>query len=246
MLIRLSVVWLSVLLPTLVFADLPILNVATSDYPPYEFLEDGEVRGTDTQTVRRVLSEMGYRPEIRVLPWARAEASARAGTSDMLYSLTYSRDRARYYHFTDPISKARDVFFKLRGRDLEWQELNDLAGLTIGLSAAYSYDPEFMDWLSAGNARVTRISQESPELTGLRMVAFGRVDLFICEQSVCHHLIENQISRYPELAMVTAMAGTVGEERNFRAAFSRHHPRGAELRDEFNRVLAEIQSTDSD
>lgn len=246
MLLRLPVVLLSLFLPALTLADLPVLKVATSDYPPYEYLEENEVRGADTETIRKVLSEMGYHPDIRVLPWARAEASTRAGNSDMIYSLTYSKNRARHYYFTDPISQAQDVFFTLRDRDIHWQELNDLASMRIGLSAAYSYDPDFMDWLSAGNAPVTQISQESPELTGLRMVAFGRIDLFICEKSVCRYLIDQHTAEHPELAKVAALPGTVGEQRSFRAAFSRRHPRGAELRDAFNRALAEIKSGDAD
>lgn len=246
MLFRLAVLLLTPLLPALTFADKNVLRVVTSEYPPYEYLEDGEVKGTDTNTIRQVLSAMGYLPRVRILPWARAEANTRTGVSDMIYSLTYSRDRARYYHFTAPISQARDVFFKLRGRDIKWQILDDLKGLRIGLSAAYSYAPSFMRWLAEGNAQPTRISQESPELTGLRMIAFGRIDLFICEVSVCSHLIEEHFSDYPELSKVTAVPGTVGSIRDFRAAFSRQHPRGEALRDEFNRVLEDMRSIESD
>lgn len=245
MLLRLPVLLLSVLLPALALADSHILRVVTSDYPPYEYLEDAEVRGTHTETVRQVLLSMGYLPDIRLLPWARAEASARAGTSDMIYSLTSSQDRERHYYFTAPLSQARDVFFKLEGRDLQWQALDDLAGLRIGLSAAYSYAPEFMKWLAAGNARVVQISQESPELTGLRMIARGHIDLFICEESVCSYLIEKHLPEYPELSEVTAMPATVGAERGFRAAFSRQHPRGEALRDEFNQALSGLRSIDS-
>ncbi|MBL3555802.1 MULTISPECIES: substrate-binding periplasmic protein [Marinobacter] len=242
---RLPVLLLSVLLPALTLADPHVLRVVTSDYPPYEYLEEGQVRGTHTDIVRQVFSSMGYFPDIRLLPWARAEASTRAGTSDMIYSLTASRDRERHYYFTDPLSEARDVFFKLEGRDLQWQELDDLAGLRIGLSAAYSYAPEFMKWLAAGNARVVQISQESPELTGLRMIARGRIDLFICEESVCSYLLEKHLPEHPELSKVTAIPTTVGTRRGFRAAFSRQHPRGEALRDEFNQALNDLRSSDS-
>jgi polar amino acid transport system substrate-binding protein len=186
---------------------------------------------------------MGYEANIRILPWARAENLVRAGEADMLYSLTFSESRRRYYHFTDPISSAQDVFFKLESRALPWQTLDDLQGLNFGISAAYSYAPEFMDWLSSGNAIITKITQEKPELTGLRLVALGRIDLFICEQSVCEYLIEKHVSQYPELALVNQMSRAVGPERSFRAAFSRKLPDGEELRDRFNRALAELRNT---
>lgn len=83
-------------------------------------------------------------------------------------------------------------------------------------------------------------------MTGLRMIAFGRIDLFICEERVCSYLIEQHLSEFPEFSKITAMPGTVGAVRGFRAAFSRQHPRGDALRDEFNRALKEIISADSD
>lgn len=232
----------SLILPLAAFAEKPVIDVVTSEYPPYGYAQNGEVAGTDTQIIRKVLSKMGYQANIRILPWARAENLVRAGKADMLYSLTFSESRHRYYHFTDPISSAQDVFFKLEDRPLQWQSLEDLQGLNIGISAAYSYAPEFMNWLFNGNAQITKITHEKPELTGLRLVALGRIDLFICEQSVCEYLIEKNISQYPKLARVGQMKHAMGPERGFRAAFSRKLPEGEELRDRFNQALDELRN----
>lgn len=232
-------------LPLIALAEKPVIDVVTSEYPPYGYLSNGEVVGEDTRMIRQVLARMGYEANIRVLPWARAETLVRSGRADMLYSLTFSETRDRHYHFTDPINAAQDVFFKRKDRDLEWQKLEDLAGLNFGLSAAYSYAPEFMDWLFDGNARITRITHEQPELTGLRMVGLGRVDLFICELSVCEYLLEQEADEYPELAKIERMPGTVGPKRSFRAGFSRKLPNGSELRDEFNAALTEIRNAES-
>jgi polar amino acid transport system substrate-binding protein len=232
-------------LPMTVLGEKPVIDVVTSEYPPYGYLSDGEVVGEDTSLIRRVLSDMGYQANIRVLPWVRAEQLVRTGRADMLYQLTFSETRERHYYFTGPINTAQDVFFKRKDRALEWQTLNDLAGLNFGLSAAYSYAPEFMDWLSNGNAYITKIPHEQPELTGLRMVSLGRIDLFICERSVCEYLLKESTSQFQELADVERMPGHVGPERNFRAAFSRKLPNGQELRDEFNAALKQIRTADS-
>jgi polar amino acid transport system substrate-binding protein len=242
MMLRSGFLAISLMVPLAVFAGRAVIEVVTSEYPPYEYQQDGEVAGTDTRIIQRVLSDMGYKANIRILPWARAETLVRTGEADMLYSLTLSESRRRYYHFTDPISSAQDVFFKLKNRKLPWKTLDDLQGLNFGISAAYSYAPEFMDWLSNGNAQITKITHEKPELTGLRLVALGRIDLFICEQSVCEYLIEKNVSQYPELARVDQMSRTVGPERSFRAAFSRKLPDGEALRDRFNKALAELHN----
>jgi len=239
---RYWIVLCGLVLSVAVLADERTIRVVTSEYPPYEYLRDGQLVGTDTRLVRRVLSEMGDEASFQVLPWARAEHMVRAGTADMLYSLTFSETRNQYYHFTNPISTAQDVFFKHKSQPLQWQSFDDLEGLGLGLTAEYSYAPEFMDWLQEGKARITRLSQEQPELTGLRMVALGRIDLFICERSVCEYFLKQKESEFPELAEVEPVAGNVGPERGFRAGFSRKLPEGKLLRDEFNAALAKVRA----
>lgn len=246
MLLQLTYGLLFLVLSSSTLADPPSLRIATSEYPPFEYLEDGALVGEDVTTVRKVLDRMGMEPAFLVVPWRRAEALARSGQSDMIFSLTHSEERARHYYFTAPINTARDVFFARSDRDIEWQTLDDLEGLRLGLSSSYSYAPEFMNWLETADIKIIRISQQKPDLTGLRMVAYDRIDLFICEQSVCRFLLEKHQPVHPELANIEAVPGMVGEERPFRAAFSRRHPDGEQLRDQFNQALAGLNRENTD
>ncbi len=217
------------------------MQIVTSEYPPFEYSEDGRVVGTDTDLIRQVVEAMGYEPRIELLPWIRAEAKARRGDATLVYSLTYSDARAAFYHFTDPINQVQDVFFAHRDSAIDWQTLDNLNGLRVGISASYSYAPEFMEWIERHPASVTRVSHEQPELTSLKMLVHRRIDLFICEQSVCEYLLEKHIGQEPELSKVGAIAGIVGESRPFRAAFSRKNPEGEALRDAFNQALRELK-----
>lgn len=247
MLIRSLVSMLSLWAAMPVFSDTAtVLEVVTTQYPPFEYVENGNLRGQDVQTVRTVVQRMGFVPRFRVLPWARAELMVRNGDADLLFSLTMSPQRERYYLFTDPISTARDVFYARKGADLSWSSFDDLANLRLGLSASYSYDPEFMAWLDQDLAEVMTISQEQPDLAGLRMVALDRVDLFICEETACNYLLRKYRGQYPELNRVTAIPGTVGDARHFRAAFSRQRPDAEQLRSNFNQVLDQLGSRHSD
>lgn len=235
---------LTALLPSLVHADdTPVMQIVTSEYPPFEYSEDGRITGVDTDTIRQVVEAMGYEPRIELLPWIRAEAKARRGEADLVYSLTYSDARAVFYHFTDPINQVKDVFFALRDSNIHWQTMDDLNDLRVGISASYSYAPEFMDWVERHPARVTQVSHEQPELTSLKMLVHGRIDLFICEQSVCEYLLKQHTDEAPELSRVGPIPGIVGESRPFRAAFSRQNPDGEALRDAFNRTLHELKQS---
>lgn len=138
---------LTLLLPLTVLAADPVLKIATSQYPPFEYTANGRVTGSDAELVRRVVRQMGYQPEIELLPWIRAEARVMAGDADLIFSLTRSEKRDRYYYFTAPLNTVRDVLYKHRNRNLQWQDYDDLTGLRIRLSASYSYAPDFMAWL---------------------------------------------------------------------------------------------------
>ena len=48
------------------------LEVVTEQYPPYNYEEDGQVKGVGTEVVEEVLKEAGIDYNIKVLPWARA------------------------------------------------------------------------------------------------------------------------------------------------------------------------------
>ncbi len=235
-----SILLMSAALPVL-SETAPVLKVVTTEYPPFEYVEDGVFRGQDVDTVRTVLRAMGFEPDFQVLPWARAEMMVRRGNADLLFSLTRSPERERHYLFTAPISSARDVLYARKDAGLSWTSYKDLTDLSVGVTGGYSYAPEFMAWLRQGQSQVVTMSQENPDLAGLRMVAMGRVDVFICEKKACNHLINANKGRYPELSRVAALPGVVGDERLFRAAFSRQHPDARTLRNEFNQVLERLE-----
>lgn len=245
MLIRSVISIISMLTAQTLLAEPQVLKAVTTEYPPFEYVEDGQLRGQDVETVRRVIQRMGYTPEFQTLPWARAELMVRNGTADLLFSLTASPQRERYYLFTAPISTAKDVFYARKSAEISWKTLDDLAGMRIGVSSYYSYAPEFMDWLREGEASVMRISQEQPDIAGLRLVALKRIDLFICEQTACNYLIREYQQQYPELSQLEAIPGVVGEERAFRAALSRQLPDAEAIRLEFNQALEQLRQARS-
>lgn len=221
-------------------AERPDMNIVTSEYPPFEYSLDGKVVGSHTKIIREVVEAMGFQPRIEIVPWIRAEARIQSGTADLVYSLTWSPERAKHYLFTDPIDHVQDVLFKHRDAELPGSQLSDLDHMRVGISASYNYAPVFMEWLDQHNGPIIRISHEEPELTGLRMVAHRRIDLFICEISVCSYLIERHAATSPSLRELSIVPGLIGESRPFRAAFSRKHPRAEELRDAFNAELKKI------
>ena len=218
-----------------------VMRIGTSEFPPFEYMGPaGLVVGADTEIIAAVVRGMGFEPRFEMMPWARVEAEAAVGRLDMLYSLTASPERLEKYWLTAPLSSVNDVFFKQVDAPIQWQTYDDLKAYEIGVSAGYSYAADFMAWMQQDKVRIAPTAHETPELINLRKLALKRIDLFICEQSVCGFILRQQRARYPELAKIDFIPQPVGPVRGFRAGFSKAQPGSRLLRDRFNDVLGRM------
>lgn len=218
----------------------PVLRIGTSPFPPFEYVQQDQILGVDTDLVKAVVADMGYTPKIEVIPWARVEIEARAGKMALIYSLTASPEREQHYWFTDPLSEAKDVLFKRKSDHITWQRLSDLDKYRMGISTSYNYAPAFMDWINSGDVRVSAVAHETPEVVNLRMLAHGRIDLFICDISVCSFFLRDLAQQFPELSRIDYIPKMVGETRHFHAAFSRRYPGSNRLYQAFNASLKRL------
>lgn len=211
------------------------LPLAMTDFPPFEYQEDGKITGIDAEIIQQVLQRMKFKADIKVFPWTRAQKEVIQGTIAGIFSLTKNPEREEDYYFSAPLSTVRDVFFKRKDRDIEWQTLDDLKTYRIGISHGYQYAPEFMEAMRKGKLKVNALSGDSLELRHLGMLKSGRVDLCICEVSVCGHLIRTNA---PEFDTLDFIDKSIGQERYYYIGFSQKWPGAKTLVERFNRELA--------
>lgn len=76
-----------------------------------------------------------------------------------------------------------------------------------------------------------------PELRHLQKLTGSKIDMFICEVSVCQHIIKHQ---FPEFDAVDFINKSIWPIRTFHVAFSKKYPDSEKLRDKFNRELGEL------
>ncbi len=213
-----------------------LLPVATSEFPPFEYSINGSVVGTDTEVVARVFEQIGYQADIKMLPWRRVMQMATKGEFAAIYSFTVNEERKQDYYFSKPINTVRDVFFKRKDRDIQWQELADLYPLKVGASTGYSYHSLFAEALrSNAFAGKMMVTSETPERQGLYLLRYNRVDIFICEVSVCQFLLNRE---QPELNMIDYVDNTIGNSRTFHVGFPKRWPNAEPIAKAFNKQLS--------
>ncbi|WP_250659263.1 substrate-binding periplasmic protein [Alkalimarinus coralli] len=213
------------------------LPVGVSPFPPFKYVEDGKVVGSDTEIVIEVLKQMGYQADIYSHPWKRILTEAKSGKYALIYTFTRNEEREKYFYFSDPISAIRDVFFKQADRAIQWDTLDDLRPFIVSASEGYNYHESFNNAAKEGVFKVSWTLGHEPELTHLKLLKAGRVDLAICEVSVCQFLIR----KYPdEFSNIDFIDRSVGSTRAFYAGFSKAWPGSKALVKAFNKALGDL------
>ncbi len=212
----------------------PTIKIGTAHFPPFRIFENGELSGSDVEIVKEVFSRIGYDTVFEVAPFKRVYSMASAGELSAVFTMTRNPERESQFFFSDPVSSVMDVFFKHKDSKLEWSSFQELKGLTVGLSLGYSYPEPFLNALDANIFTPDRVASAEPEIIHLRKIQQKRIDLAICEVSVCSWIIGRNKDT---LSALTYMKKPIADSRTFHIGFSRKWPEAEKVTKLFNKEL---------
>jgi polar amino acid transport system substrate-binding protein len=111
--------------------------IAGSDtaYPPFEFIEDGEVKGFDVDLLAAIAEELGLESEFKSYNFDALIVGLQGGTEfDLIASaMTITEERAEQVDFSDPYIDSNQSLTVRNDQDVE--TLADLAGGKIGVQS---------------------------------------------------------------------------------------------------------------
>lgn len=107
------------------FAEEKPLTIITENWPPYNYEENGEIKGFSTEIARAVMKELNVNYEIQLLPGARGEKLLDEGSRIMNFSLFRTAGRENRYKWIGPIAEEAVYFYKKKGNPLDILTLED-------------------------------------------------------------------------------------------------------------------------
>jgi PAS domain S-box-containing protein len=99
------------------------------DYPPYEFLEDGEPRGFNIDLIKETARVMNLKINIRLGPWNEARTDLENKKIDILSGITYSIEGDKFFDYTVPHALISFDIFVRKGSSI--RSFDDLKGKKI-------------------------------------------------------------------------------------------------------------------
>lgn len=100
-------------------------TIITEEWPPFNYTEDNELKGSSTAIVKRVMNDLGLKDKILVLPSARARVTLDTTPRSLLFSFILTPERKPLFKWIGPIGEQSIYFYKRKGSQLRIETLED-------------------------------------------------------------------------------------------------------------------------
>jgi polar amino acid transport system substrate-binding protein len=109
------------------------LKVVTSDFPPYQIINDEKVEGLASEIVVEVIKNAGLTGNFRSYPWPRAYKIAQNEKDVLIYSIVRSPEREKRFKWIGNIAPFDVHFWRLSKRsDIKINTVEDAKRYIIG------------------------------------------------------------------------------------------------------------------
>ena len=209
-----------------VFAKDVIKVGISPDYPPFEYMKDGEIVGFDRDLVVALADEVGVEVKFVSMNFDGLIAALSRGKIDMIASgMAYTKERAKRCEFTQSYYDSITYFVKLKS-NTSIKNRMDLVGKKVGAQTG-----------SAQAEDVNAINGAIPVLNSDPMVFImatlsGKVDAFVLGSITANEYIK----KYEELEVFDKTEP--GHHSGMNLAFKKGD---VELRDKFDNAINTIK-----
>jgi polar amino acid transport system substrate-binding protein len=125
------------------------VRLVADPYPPYQFEEEGNVKGIDHDVIVAAFAESAMAVETQLLPWQECIERMQRRWADGIFQIVRSSEREGQFLFSHPLRTAKTAFFSSDDRHISFDKDRDLtsqiSNLKLGVLTGYSYVPQVDD-----------------------------------------------------------------------------------------------------
>lgn len=215
------------------------IRLTSGEWPPYMSEHSLKHNGLISRIVTEAFALEGIKVEYGYFPWNRSLKLAREGLWDGSIGWAMERnDLADDFWLSDPTNTVPRVLFYRKDKPILWQEIDDLKGKSIGITASYFYGDLFENAKAEGVFSVQSVIHNKQNLIKLRA---GRIDAFIMGVDAGLHLIRSNLTgkqideiSYNPKALATTYQSVILSKKN---------PQGKAFIKAFNLGLKKLKET---
>ena len=167
------------------------LSYLTEEYYPFNYTENGELKGISTDILHLVWAELGEPAQpIQVLPWARAYDRACNNRNTVLFSMARIPEREKLFRWVGPIAGTRFVLIAKKSAGITLRSLDEAAGYRIG-----TLRDDVTDLLLQKYCKRNKIEAVADMQHNIRKLLSGRLDMVAYEETSWRQIaLKNSLS----------------------------------------------------
>lgn len=151
------------------------VSLVVNTWPPYVdmALEDD---GLAMKIVKTALKRAGYTPEVRIQRWEKALEGSEIGVYDLVGAIWMVAERQETLLYSHSYLTNNIVLVAHANNQMEFNSLEDLQGLLVGVLNGYEYDKQFMKNAKILKFKANRLTQN------LISVQQGKLDVAVADK----------------------------------------------------------------
>lgn len=163
-----------------------VLKVAIFDYPPFQYEEDGRAKGLSVDIVNEAFKRINRQIEIKFYPFPRAIGNIRKGSSDIIFTFYYKKEREAFIDYsTEPLIEQSISLFVPKESPIVFDgDLSKLNNYTFGL-VRFSYGEIFDNAIK--QKLITRVDYVSEMKSNMKKFLHRRFDILPSDRWVAYH-----------------------------------------------------------
>lgn len=181
--------------------SLSTLSYYTEPLPPYNYEENGTLKGLSIDILKAVSEQIGEEiPEenIHVVPWAEAYQSALEGNNTVIFTTARTPERENLFKWAGPISTGNYVLFARNDSSLSISGPEDLKNLRIGVKK----DDFSIRQLLGSGVNESQLVVETDISTLVSKLENNEIDLWCYPESAGYYVALQKTGRNDSVTMV--------------------------------------------
>lgn len=173
-----------------------MLLVGADPFPPYQYLdENGNVVGSDYDTVCTLLQHMGYSASVILREWSEVEALMDSKEINLAFQVQKTEERLSKWYFSDKFRDATTVIISLDA-DAPFDISNlSVSGETLGVIRGYKYG----DIIDSLDERCKLSCHSLDEI--INLILDGRIHYGVADLGVLQYL-QKKNTKYTKIQVV--------------------------------------------
>ncbi|WP_241566887.1 ABC transporter substrate-binding protein [Hahella sp. KA22] len=210
------------------------VRIATGEWLPY-VSETQPYWGALGHIITTAFNRAGYQVKFQNFPWARGYQLVKDGVWDATMPYYCSPEREQEFYCSNPLVSGEQVFFHLKEVPVQWEQLSDLKGYSIGATLGYYYGEAFEQAEISGELMVKRIASDEKNM---QLLLMGRIKLFPQDKEVGYSTVRHM---YPHQKELLTHHPRPIHTKTLHLIFPRDNPSSPELLKVFNAQLVELK-----